>query len=236
MTGSRRAREVWILVAITVASCAATIGLTIFLTGFPEIQSTEKGNAGQSFGAAAAATSVVVLIYIARTFHQQGEESRLQRAALEAQRTELALQREVAENQYDTARRVAEAAMREQHRHLIQMAIDDPLLMAVWPGYGCEMSEDLRRQFMYANLILSYQWMCWDTGYLEHNEIENTLHHIFSSPKMQEFWEKTRIPRDLSTPHSGGMRGFYDAAEMAYQRQVLDLTTRPDPDNLAEPR
>ncbi len=236
MTGSRRAREVWILVTITVASCAATIGLTVFLTSFTGIQSAATGNAGQSFGAAAAATSVIVLIYIARTFHQQGEESRLQRAVLEAQRAELALQREVADNQHDAARRVAEAAVREQHRRLIQMALDDPLLMAVWPGYGPDLPADLTKQFMYANLVISYQWMCWELDYVNDDECENTLHYLFSSPTMREFWELTRSARDRATPHTGRMRRFYDFAELAYQRQLLDLAARPGADDVAEPR
>ncbi|MFE0251431.1 DUF6082 family protein [Streptomyces sp. NPDC059010] len=233
MAGSRRAREVWVLVTITIASCAATIGLTLFLTSFSGIQSTATGNAGQSFGAAAAATSVVVLIYIARTFHQQGEESRMQREVLEAQRAELALQREVAENQHHMTRRVAEAAMREQHRKLIQMAIDDPLLMAVWPGYGSEVSDGLRKQFMYANLIISHLWTHWNTG--ERDEVEKTLDHIFSSPTIRDFWERTRVSRDLSLPSDGGLRHFYDTVELAYQRQTLNQAMRLDPNNLAEP-
>ncbi|MCF3134045.1 DUF6082 family protein [Streptomyces olivochromogenes] len=236
MTGSRRAREVWILVTITIASCAATVGLTLFLTSFSEVQSTASGNAGQSFGAAAAATSVVVLIYIARTFHQQGEESRMQREVLEAQRAELALQREVAENQHETARRVAEAAIREQHRRLFQMAFDDPLLMAVWPPYEPDIPADRTRQFMYANLVISHQCMCWELGYLDDESSVSNLYYLFSSAPMREFWERTRAARDCATPHSGKMRQFYDAAEMAYQRQLLNLTARPGADDLAEPR
>ncbi|MDC0770464.1 DUF6082 family protein [Streptomyces sp. HD] len=206
------------------------------MTSFSEIQSTATGNAGQSFGAAAAATSVVVLIYIARTFHRQGEESRMQREVLEAQRAELALQREVAENQHDTARRVAEAAIREQHRQLLQMALDDPLLRAVWPLYGPDIPEGLTRQFMYANLIISHQCMCWELGYLDDDASASNLYHIFSSPTMREFWERTRAARDCATPHAGKMRQFYDAAEIAYQRQLLTLTARPGAGDLAEPR
>lgn len=236
MAASRRTREVWILVTITTASCAATIGLTVLLTSFSEIQSTARGNAGQSFGAAAAAASVVVLIYIARTFHQQGEESRMQREVLDAQRAELALQRQVAENQHETARRVAEAAIREQHRQLLQMALDDPRLMTVWPQYAPDMPEELTRQFMYANLIVSHLSMCWELGYLDDDACASSLYYTFSSVTMRQFWEQTRAARDCATPHTGKMRQFYDAAEMAYQRQLLDLTTRPGADDLAEPR
>jgi len=236
MAGSQRTREVWILVTITISSCAATIGLTVLLTSFSEIQSTARGNAGQAFGAAAAATSVVVLIYIARTFHQQGEESRMQREVLDAQRAELALQRQVAENQHETTRRVAEAAVREQHRQLLQLALGDPLLMSVWPPYAPDMPEELTRQFMYANLIISHLCMCWELDYLDDEECASNLYFTFSSCTMREFWEITRANRDCSTPHTGKMRQFYDVAEMAYQRQLLNLTARPGADDLAEPR
>ncbi|MEU6140274.1 DUF6082 family protein [Streptomyces sp. NPDC047081] len=185
------------------------------------MQSAARGYAGESFGAAAAASSVVVLIYIARTFHQQGEESRLMR--------------KVAEEQHNTARRVAEASIREQHRRLTQMALDDPLLMAVWPAYGPDITEDTARQFMYANLILTYQRTCWEMEYIDDAEFQDVLHYIFSSTKMCEFWEKARGARDGGTPHSGEMRDFYDIAEMAYQRQLLNMSTRSGADDLAEP-
>ncbi|MFJ5210872.1 MULTISPECIES: DUF6082 family protein [Streptomyces] len=236
MTGSRRSREIWILISVTLASCAATVGLTVFLTSFTAMQSATKANAGESFGAAAAVTSVVVLIYIARTFHQQGEESRMQREVLEAQRAELASQREVAESQHETARRVAEAAIREQHRHLFQMALEDPSLMAVWPPYGPNIPPDVTRQYAYANLIISHLCMCWELGYLDDDACASNLYYTFSSATMREFWEQSRATRDCATPHSGKMRQFYDTAELAYQRQLLNLSARPGADDLAEPR
>ncbi|MEU7580689.1 DUF6082 family protein [Streptomyces sp. NPDC041068] len=235
MARSHLAREVLIMLAVIMTSCVSTVGLTIFLTSFTSIQSAETGYAGEAFGAAAAASSVVVLVYIARTFHRQGEEARMQREALEAQRTELSLQRGVAENQHETSRRVAEAAVRGQHRHLLQMAIDDPTLMAVWPGYGPDVSEERQRQFMYANLIISHWCMCYELGYYSEAEIVDSLSHTFSSAKILDFWETARIPRDSSTPHTGGMREFYDLCELAYQHQLMRIGARSDSDSLAEP-
>ncbi|MDX6330820.1 MAG: hypothetical protein QOI83_3203 [Streptomycetaceae bacterium] len=220
MTGSSRAREILVMAVITAASCIGSVGLTFALTSLPEIQSTANGNAGQAYGAAAAATSVVVLIYIARTFHQQGEEARMHREVLEAQRIELSLQREDALNQHKSTHRSAEAAVRGQHLKLLQMAIEDPLLMTCWPNYGRDISDDRRKQYMYCNLIISHHCMCYELGYFTDEEVEESLHNIFGSEMIREFWEKTRAPRNSTTPYGGQMRKFYEVAELAYLRRV----------------
>lgn len=116
------------------------------------------------------------------------------------------------------------------------MALGDPLLMNVWPQYAPNMTEELTRQFMYANLIISHVCMCWELGYLDDEACESNLYYIFSSCAMREFWEQSRAIRDCATPHTGKMRQFYDSAEMAYQRQLLNLTARPGVDDLTEPR
>ncbi|MFE7856846.1 DUF6082 family protein [Streptomyces sp. NPDC057403] len=207
------------MVIVVVGSCLVSVGLTIGLTNLPGIQSNAQGNAGQAYGAAAATASVIVLIYIARTFHQQGEEARMHREALEAQRLELAMQREGAQEQYKSAQRAAEAAVRSQHRKLLHMAIEDPLLMECWPRYG-EVSEARRKQYMYCNLIISHHCMCYELGYFTDAEVEYSLYHIFESEVVREFWEVTRRGRDRTTPHGGTMRKFYDMAEVAYMRRV----------------
>jgi uncharacterized membrane protein YozB (DUF420 family) len=102
MAMSSRIREACILGVTTLASCVGSVGLTMLLTSLPTIQSTSISNAGQAYGAAAAATSVVVLIYIARTFRHQNDESRMHREVLEAQTAELCLQRESTQGQHKT--------------------------------------------------------------------------------------------------------------------------------------
>ncbi|GGL62484.1 hypothetical protein GCM10010129_02610 [Streptomyces fumigatiscleroticus] len=196
------------------------MGLTLALTHLPALQSNAAANAGQAFGSAAAASSVVVLFYIARTFHHQGKESRMHRELLEAQRLELAMQRQVAEGQHKSAQQAAAAALRRQHQSLFRMAIGDPLLMDCWPGYGPDVTGDRRRQYMYANLVISHHAMCYELGYYTDDEVEEALFHTFGSAVTKEFWEATRSSRDSSTPYGGGMRKFYDLAESAYHRHV----------------
>jgi hypothetical protein len=222
MARFRRVREIFVMGIIIAGSCFGTVGLTLVLTSFPGLQSAENGNAGQAFGAAAAATSVVVLIYIARTFHRQAEEIQIHRQVLDAQRLELALQREDASNQYKSTQRTAEAAVRGQHRKLLEMAIVDPALMECWPSYDREVSEKRAKQYVYSNLIISHHCMCYELGYFTDAEVEESIYHIFNSAVIREFWEVTRASRNRTTPHGGGMRKFYDAAESAYQRRALD--------------
>ncbi|MET7472895.1 DUF6082 family protein [Streptomyces sp. NPDC005648] len=220
MTGSGWVREIRMMGIVVVASCLVSVGLTIALTNLPGIQSNSQGNAGQAYGAAAATASVVVLIYIARTFHQQGEEARMHREALEAQRLELALQREGAQEQYRSAQRAAEAAVRSQHRKLLHMAIEDPVLMECWPRYGAGVSASRQKQYMYCNLIISHHCMCYELGYFTDAEVEYSLYHIFESGVVRDFWQATRRGRDRTTPHGGVMRKFYDMAEVAYARRL----------------
>jgi len=227
---SRRMQEAYALGVITLVSCIGSVGLTLALTSIPAVQSTAMGNAGQAYGAPAAATSIVVLIYIARTFRLQSEESRLQREilvsqtqesrlqreTLEAQTTELALQRESSLDQHKTARRSAEAAVRARHIKLLEMAINDPLLMECWAGYSSNISNDRKKQYLYCNLIISHCCMCYELGYVNDDEVQASLRHILSNEVVREFWESTRAPRNIVAPHGGKLRKFYDFAELAY--------------------
>jgi hypothetical protein len=215
MAMSSRMRETCILGITTLVSCIGSVGLTLALTSLPVIQSSATGNAGQAYGAAAAATSVVVLIYIARTFRQQGEEARLHREVLEAQTIELSLQREGSQAQHKTVQRSAEAAVRARHIKLLEMAINDPLLMECWAGYG-DLPNDRKKQYMYCNLIISHCCMCYELEYVNDDEVGATLRGIFSSEVVRSFWESTRTARNRTTPHGGHMRKFYEIAELSY--------------------
>jgi cell division protein FtsL len=222
MAMSSRIREACILGVTTLASCVGSVGLTMLLTSLPTIQSTSISNAGQAYGAAAAATSVVVLIYIARTFRHQNDESRMHREVLEAQTAELCLQRESTQGQHKTVQRSAEAAVRARHIKLLEMAINDPVLMQCWPVYGIADSDELRKQYIYCNLIISHHCMCYELGYFTDEEVEQTLYHTFSNDVVRNFWEATRPARTRTAPHGGQLRKFYDMAELAYLRQVDD--------------
>jgi hypothetical protein len=208
--------------ASVLASCLGTIFLTLMLVRVPGIQSSDSGNAGQAFGAAAAATSAVVLIYIARTFRRQGSDSRMHLDVLDAQRAELALQREDARSSHEILQRTAEAAVRGQHQGLMHMAIEDPELAAVWPGYGPEVPEERTKQYLYANLIVSFHCMVYMLNYYTDHEAEENICYLFKSRVIRDFWEDTREARTQNSPYGGKMRKFYELAESAYQRDVDD--------------
>lgn len=219
MAMSSHMREACILGITTLAACAGSAGLTMLLTSLPAIQSPATSNAGQAYGAAAAATSVVVLIYIARTFRHQNDEARMHREVLEAQTAELCLQRESAQGQHKTVRRSAEAAVRARHIQLLEMAINDPALMKCWPIYGLADTDEQRKQYLYCNLIMSHHYMCYELEYVTDEELEESLYHAFSNDILRNFWKASRPGRNRSTPHGGHMRKFYDLAELSYARQ-----------------
>ncbi|MFK0154871.1 DUF6082 family protein [Streptomyces sp. NPDC090499] len=219
MAMSSHMREACILGITTLAACAGSAGLTMLLTSLPAIQSSATSNAGQAYGAAAAATSVVVLIYIARTFRHQNDEARMHREVLEAQTAELCLQRESTQGQHKTVQRSAEAAVRARHIQLLEMAINDPALMKCWPIYGLADTDEKRKQYLYCNLIMSHHSMCYELDYLTDDELEECLFHAFSNDILRDFWESSRSARNRATPHGGHMRKFYDLAELSYARR-----------------
>ncbi|MFF5307375.1 DUF6082 family protein [Streptomyces sp. NPDC013161] len=204
-------REVCVLGITTLAACVGSVGLTMLLTSLSTIQSTATSNAGQAYGAAAAVTSVVVLFYIARTFRHQNNESRMNREVI-------SLQREDAQIHHDAMlERSSQAMVQGQHLKLLQMAIDDPLLMECWPNYGANgVPDELRRQYMYCNLIISHHYTSYELGNFTDAEVEETLRYTFKSAVIRNFWDATRFARSRTAPHGGTMRKFYDMAELAY--------------------
>ncbi|MFF7445986.1 MULTISPECIES: DUF6082 family protein [unclassified Streptomyces] len=219
---SNHVREFCILGVITLVACAGSAALTMLLTSLPAIQSTATSNAGQAYGAAAAATSVVVLTYIARTFRHQIDEARMHREVLEAQTAELCLQRESNREQHKTVQRSAEAAVRARHIKLLEMAMNDPDLMNCWPEYSPGITERQAKQFMYCNLIIAHHYMCYELGYVNDDEIEASLRHMFRNEVVRHFWEATRPARSRTAWRGGTMGKFYDVAELAYSDQLND--------------
>lgn len=215
MAISGRIRETYILGIITLVSCVGSVGLTLALTSLPIIQSTAAGNAGQAYDAAAAATSVIVLVYIARTFRHQGDEARMNRELI-------SLQRDDNQGQHKTVQRSAEAAVRARHIKLLEMAINDPELMQCWPMHEVADSDKCRKQYLYCNLIISHHCMCYVLGYSTDDDVEQTLYHTFGNEIVRNFWGATRPARTRTAWHGGQMRKFYDLAELAYLRRLND--------------
>ncbi|MGW3116721.1 DUF6082 family protein [Streptomyces sp. NPDC001107] len=218
MSGLRVLKELAAATALVVAACVASILVTVFLVRVPGLQSPQSGNAGQAFGAAAGVTSMIVLVFMVRTFHQQRQETQMQRELLDAQLNEVMSQSEYARINNECAQRMAEAAVREQHYALLSAAIEDPLLADVWPGWGTDVSEEKRKQFLYANLIISFQYMVYMVNYTSADEVEASMFRLFQSEVISEFWEQSRPIRMGGTAPGGAMWKFYETAELAYQQ------------------
>lgn len=115
-------------------------------------------------------------------------------------------------------------AMREQHAHLIEMALTDPLYQRAWGGlhdiYG---STDKYRQHGYINLIVSF----WQNDYVLSGFSENALRgaasSFFRGEAGRDFWADTR---DLRLQSSQGRRDkrFCHIMEQEYQKAI---TTGP---------
>ncbi|MFF3659687.1 DUF6082 family protein [Streptomyces olivochromogenes] len=230
MANGRSVKEIGATAAIALICCSASIALTLLLIRIPDLQSPQSGNAGQAFGAASGATSIVALIYLARTFHHQREEMRMHREILVAQQgetltqrqAELTALREDARISNECALKIAESAVRSQHHALISAAITDPTLADVWPPYGQGVAGDARKQFLYANQIVSFECMAYTLNVFDCNEAEAMMYYLFESAPMRNFWEITRAARLHSTPHGGKMQKFYELAENAYQRRLTE--------------
>lgn len=215
-------RHVCVVSIVGAVSVVGSIALTIVLVKIPGLQSSGSGNAGQAFGAAAASASFFVLFYMARSFRLQAEESRLRREEVAEQYAEMKLQRLDAKNGHNSAERMAEASVRGQHVVLMRLAIEDPELAAVWPSYGPGVSGDCKKQYFYANLIMSFQSMAYGLNYTNDDEALEVMQHLFSSPIIYDFWATTRPARNRITPYGGKMRKFYELAELAWQRATDD--------------
>ncbi|MFF4507931.1 DUF6082 family protein [Streptomyces sp. NPDC001401] len=222
MSGLRGLKELAAASALVVAACVASILVTVFLVRVPGLQSPQSGNAGQAFGAAAGVTSMIVLVFMVRTFHQQRQETHVQRELLDAQLTEVMSQSEYARFNNECAQRVAESAVRAQHHALLSAAIEDPVLADVWPSWGPEISEEKRKQFLYANLIISFQYMAYMVNYTSADEMEAGMYRLFKSEVIREFWEQSRPNRTVGTASGGAMWKFYEMAELAYRRHQVD--------------
>ena len=218
MTNHWNMKRVQSMLGVGLISCIGSIALTLSLVHIPGLQSSDSGNAGQAFGAAASCASFFVLLYAARSFHQQAEEFKMRREEMATQCEEIRAQREDARLGHESAFRTAEAAVRAQHVTLTRMAMEDPDLSEVWPGYAPDLDPRRVKQYRYANLIVSFQCMAYQINYYTDDESLEIMQHLFSSSIIREFWSETRTGRNRTTPYGGSMRKFYDLSELAFER------------------
>ncbi|MCX4666921.1 DUF6082 family protein [Streptomyces sp. NBC_01381] len=185
------------------------------LVQVPVLQGDRSSNAGQAFGAAAAASSTVLLFYMARTMRMQEKESEMQRIVLQNQ------QRVMEEHCGETRmmkgeiHRTSEALVRGLHIAILRDAMSDADLAATWPTLTGDLPQEKRKQYLYINQVLSLQYLAFEVGDYSEAAIEAVLQALFTVPVWREFWERihdrNRVPGDSAEAR------FAVIAERAYQ-------------------
>jgi hypothetical protein len=200
--------------------------LSLCLVRVPALRTSGSSNAGQSFGAAAAACSAVVLFYMARTMRMQEVESEMQRQVLQAQQEILRDQCEETQLMKGELHRTSEALVRALHISLLQTAMGDPDLSATWPSLADGMPEVRRKQFLYINQVLSFHYMAFDTGGYSESAIEAVLRPLFTVPVWREFWERNRDDRMNRVPCDSAEFRFSLVVQRAYEAAAATTAMR----------
>jgi hypothetical protein len=123
--------------------------------------------------------------------------------------------------------RSVNAEVRNQHIALMQMAINDPDLAAVWPHDG---SNDplTQRQYFYANLLIQHAWLQHTTGIATHAEMISNLKHLFASPIVRAFWRDTANTRQNVYVDGTGEKGLATAASEIWSEYEAVLACSPE--------
>jgi hypothetical protein len=153
---------------------------------------------GGTYGAASAILSVLAVIGVAVTLVQQGRESRAARLH----------------------------AIRDNHNHLIEMAMGDPELNKVWGPGGLGDPFVDQRQSMYANMIVSQWQMSYETRSLTETHLRFLAREFFAGTIGREFWRVAREDR-LSTSENRRIRRFHLILDEEYQASLATPAIPP---------
>lgn len=149
-------------------------------------------NIGQTYGAASALLTGLALIGVAGSIVFQVRAIQVSRAQ----------------------------AIREQHTHLIEMALADPVYQRAWGGlYDKYGSFDEYRQHGYINLIVSFWQDHYVIGGLQDQGVRSNSEGLFRGEAGRNFWTDTRDMR-LQTAKSRRDRKFCEIMEEEYQRAI----------------
>ena len=160
---------------------------------------------GGTYGAASAVLSVLAVIGVAVTLVMQEREARAARLH----------------------------AIRDNHNHLIEMAMRDPELNKVWGPGGLADPFVTQRQSMYANMIVSQWQMSYETRSLAEPHLRFLAREFFAGTIGREFRARAREDR-LSTSENRRIHRFHRILDEEYQAS-LTAPAIPPPDPTAGP-
>jgi Family of unknown function (DUF6082) len=114
-----------------------------------------------------------------------------------------------------------EQATREQHAHLVEMALTDPVYQRAWGGlYDVYGSCDKYRQHGYINLVVSYWRDHYVLGELRKHELRGLAASLFRGEAGRDFWADTREIR-LETARSSRDRRFCRIMDEEHHKAIL---------------
>jgi uncharacterized protein DUF6082 len=113
-------------------------------------------------------------------------------------------------------------AVREQHSHLIEMALSDPVYQRAWGGlYDRYDGFDKYRQHGYLNLIVSFWQDHYMLGETKDDQMRSMFAGLFRGEAGRNFWVETRDMRMQSLPSRRDKR-FYYLMESEYQKAIAE--------------
>ena len=195
---SRVATWLAVVCGVVVVTLLAGVGVAAVLArqGASEEWRTWS-DVGQTFGVLSSIISSLALLAVVITARQNSAE--------------LARQRQFLTHNHAELRRTSHANLGMLHQNLLKMSIDDEELAAVWPSFDADLSTTTKRQFLYANLIYSFEVRALQSEIYTEAGIIRMMRHLFSSPAMRAYWRATASGRRYLEP---------DSAESSYARQV----------------
>ncbi|MCT7352642.1 DUF6082 family protein [Streptomyces sp. 15-116A] len=95
-----------------------------------------------------------------------------------------------------TQRHANLASQQRQHWELLSKAIDDPELAEVLDLYETPVTEQKRRQYLFANALYTNLLFYYRIGNFGREEFVRRARGIFQNPIVREYWYATRHQRD----------------------------------------
>ncbi|MGW3245160.1 DUF6082 family protein [Streptomyces sp. NPDC001070] len=216
-----RSREMGGIAALLVIGVTAVLVLTaavaVALGKLMVALASPSGGAGpdasaSTFMAANAAFSGLALAAVLVTFAVQQRKARHHRRELTLQRRELT-------RTHAELYRSAEADVRAVHVELLKIAIENPELISVWPGFE-SIPAERGRELLYTNLVFAQHLLAFRLDNLRPSEMRGHLRVLVQSTKFREYWEFTRPHRAVLDPDSDEVQfgRLVDAAVAEYEQ------------------
>lgn len=117
-------------------------------------------------------------------------------------------------------------AIRDNHNHLIEMAMRDPELNKVWGPGGLADPFTEQRQSMYANMIISQWQMSYETRSLAEPHLRFLAREFFAGTIGRDFWTLAREDR-LTTSETRRIHRFHQILDAEYQASLATPAIPP---------